>query len=161
MLSWILISIALMLSTASGGGSGAISVAEAATDEPAYRADPQTPTGKFTTAAEIKQIMTLTKGNWVAIREFDGQDLVYVTQILAWRCGLAGLRFAVNGAPLQDWPMPVCDEESAQPNAITGDDALIYRRFPLGSVQSVEVELIYDDLTRDQGAFQRKQVLMP
>ena len=33
---------------------------------------------------------------WVAVRDYDGQDLLYVTQILAWRCGLARLQSAVN-----------------------------------------------------------------
>jgi len=124
-----------------------------------YQAEPQVPTGKFTTAAEVKPIMAATKGAWVAVREFDGQDLVYVTHIMSWRCGLAGLRFAVNGGALEDWPLPPCDEASAQPGAIP-EDAVIYLRFPLGSVQSVEVELVYDDLTRETGAFPRAAVLM-
>ena len=125
-----------------------------------YRADPQVPTGRFTTALEIKPIMAATRGSWVAVREYDGQDLVYVTQIMSWRCGLAGLRFSVNGGALEDWPLPPCDDASAQPGVIP-EEAVIYRRYPLGSVESVEVELVYDDLTRETGAFPRAAVLMP
>lgn len=126
-----------------------------------YQAEPQVPTGKFTTATEIKPIMSATKSSWVAVREYDGQDLVYVTHIMAWRCGLAGMKFSVNGAQPVDWPLPPCHMDTAAPNALTADDGLPYKRFPLGSVSFVTIELIYDDLTREHVQFERKQVLMP
>lgn len=125
-----------------------------------YVAEPQTPTGKFTTATEIKPIMSATKGNWVAVREYDGKDLVYFTQILSWRCGLVGVRYSINGGPMQDWPLAECQLDTAQPNAIP-QDAKIYETHPLKSVNSLDVEIIFDDLTRDNAHFERKQVLMP
>lgn len=125
-----------------------------------YRAEPQVPTGRFTTATEIKPIMAATKSSWVAVREFDGEDLLYVTQILSWRCGLAGLLVGVNGAALEDWPIPPCDDATAQPGVIP-EEAVIYRKFPLGAVQSVDVELVYDDLTRETGHYPRAAVLTP
>ncbi len=128
---------------------------------PEYVAEPQDPSGRFLTATEVKPILTATKMNWVAVREYDGNDLVYITHLLAWRCGLAGLKFGVNGEEPVDWPLPPCHVDTAAPNAITADDGLPYRRYPLGSVQSVTVELIYDDLSRDTATFERKQVLMP
>ncbi|MDQ2089314.1 hypothetical protein [Marimonas arenosa] len=166
MLDFIFIFIALVVGAAGGGGSGAQSTASASVavepgaSETAYVAEPQTPTGKFTTATEIKPIMSATKGNWVAVREYDGQDLVYFTQILAWRCGLVGVRYSINGGPMQDWPLAECQLDTAQPNAIP-QDAIIYETHPLKSVQTLQVEIIYDDLTRDSAQFERKQVLMP
>jgi hypothetical protein len=139
----------------------ATATAKPATPPKSYVAEPQVPTGKFTTATEIKPIMAATQASWVAVREFNGQDLVYVTQIMAWRCGLAGLQFAVNGGQLVDWPLPPCHIDTAAPNALTGEDGLPYRAFALGSVQSVQVKLIYDDLTEARASFERKQVLMP
>lgn len=132
--------------------------------EPATRtltAEPQIATGKFTTAVEVKPILTATKPNWVAVREYNGQDLVYVTQIMSWRCGLVGLRFAVNDGPLTDWPLPPCHEGTATPNALTPEDGVPYRAFAPGSVNTVTVEVTYDDLSTDSGVFLRQMVLMP
>lgn len=128
---------------------------------PSRSPEAQEPTGRFTTATEVRPILTATRPNWVAVREYDGQDLVYVTQIMAWRCGLVALRFAVNDAPLADWPLPPCHLDSPTPNALTPEDGLPYRAFPLGSVRTVTVELIYDDLSTDAAAFVRRNVLMP
>jgi len=128
---------------------------------PSYVAEPQTPSGKFTTATEVKPILSMTKPQWIGVREYDGQDLLYVTQIMAWRCGLAGMRVAVNDADLADWPLPPCHIDSATPNALLPEDGLPYRAFPLGSINTVTVELIYDDLTTESGVFLRQNVLIP
>jgi hypothetical protein len=163
-----------LIAAAAGSGGGATPSAQPggfATDEsasaatapaaaPQYVAEPQTPTGKFTTATEIRPIMSATRGNWVAVREYDGNDLIYVTQILSWRCGLVGLRVGLNGGPLQDWPLPPCQIDTNAPNAIPAD-AKIYETHGLGSIQSVTVEIIYDDLATDSASFERKEVLMP
>jgi hypothetical protein len=156
--------VAVAQEPAQGGGGGLLD----GTDETAavapgagtYVAEPQVPTGKFTTAVEIKPIMNATKGNWVAVREYDGNDLIYFTHILAWRCGLVGVRYSINGGAMQDWPLAQCQIDTNAPNAIPSD-AKIYEVHPLQSVNSLSVEVIYDDLTRDSASFERKQVLMP
>ncbi|WP_137702231.1 hypothetical protein [Marimonas lutisalis] len=161
MLDFILILVALGLNSGGGTSSGVAGGPVAQISEaPQYVAEPQTPTGKFTTATEIKPIMAATKGNWIAVREYDGNDLIYFTHILSWRCGLVGVRYSINGAPMQDWPLAECQSDTAQPNAIP-QDAKIYEVHPLGSIQSVDVEIIYDDLSREQASFQRRDVLMP
>lgn len=143
----------LLSGTEEGAVSGGAAVSQ-------YVAEPQTPSGKFTTATEIKPIMGATKGNWVAVREYDGNDLVYFTHLLSWRCGLVGIEYRINGGPVQNWPLAPCQVDTAQPNAIP-QDAQIYAVHPLKSVEMLDVEIIYDDLSRDSASFQRNQVLMP
>jgi hypothetical protein len=132
-----------------------------AEDPPTIAAEQQVPTGKFTTAVEVKPIMTMTKGNWVALRDWDGQDLLYVTHVWSWRCGLVGMRVAINDGSCEEWPLPPCHEDTASPNAILDSDGLPYRAFPAGSVARILVELTYDDLSVDRAEFDRKAVMMP
>ena len=174
MIDWMFLALAMAVSGAGGGGAGGAKNADNAGDSAAaptsaqttapatgLTAEPQTPTGQFTTATEVRPILDATRANWVAVREYDGRDLVYVTHLFSWRCGLYGLRISVNDGPAQDWPLPPCHTGTAQPNAITGDDGLPYWEFPLGHVQSLQVEILYDDLGTDSARFERAQVLMP
>lgn len=156
MIDVILAGLALAVSAA-GQGDGQAPPAQVAAN---LAAEPQTPTGQFTTATEVRPILQATRASWVAVREFNGRDLVYVTQLLSWRCGLRSLRFAVNDGPLRDWPLPPCHIGTAQPNALRGDDGLPYVSFPPGSVHSLVIELVYDDLGTDSARYERAQVLM-
>lgn len=147
-------------------GVAVMQVSPLPADEPVYLAanlvaEPQVPTGKFTTATEVRPILDATKSNWVAVREFDGQDLLYVTHLFAWRCGLAELKVGVNGALPQTWPMPPCHTDTAAPNAILEGDGLPFTRFPLGSIETIEVQITYDDLTKDTALFARSAVMTP
>lgn len=128
---------------------------------PALQAEPQVPTGRFTTATEVKPILNATRTNWIMVRDFNGQDLVYVTQIWSWRCGLLDLKVGINGAPPETWPLPPCHEDQATPNAILESDGLPYRAFPSGSVALVEVRLTFDDLSADGAKFNRQGVPVP
>lgn len=127
----------------------------------ALRAEPQIPTGKFTVAAEVKPILTMTKGNWIAVRDFNGQDLLYVTHLWSWRCGLLQIRLGVNGAAPEIWPLPPCHADSASPNAILDSDGPPYRAYPAGSVREVEVHVTFDDLSTDSARFDRAGVQIP
>ena len=125
-----------------------------------YEAEQQVPSGKFTTAVEVKPILNATRSNWIAVREFTGQDLVYVTHLWSWRCGLVAIHIGINGAEPEPWPLPDCLEDSPAPNAMPADE-LPYRAFPLGSVEEMTVELIYDDLSIDRATFNRTGALIP
>lgn len=128
---------------------------------PGLVAEPQTPTGRFTTATEIRPILNATRNNWILVREFNGQDLVYVTHLWSWRCGLAELRIGINGAEPQPWPLPPCHLDQQAPNAILQSDGAPYMAFPLGFVQSVEIGLTLDDLSTDGGRFNRQGMPIP
>lgn len=117
---------------------------------------------QFTTAAEVRPILEATQANWVAVREFDGQDLVYFTHLVAWRCGLASVRFSVNSTKSDHvWPMEPCHEGTASPNAIKAEQSLPYVALPLRSVDQIAVVLEMDDGTFLKASFARAQVLMP
>lgn len=116
----------------------------------------------FTTAAEVKPILTATRGQWIAIREFDGKDLVYFTNLLAWRCGLEQVAWGINGgAPETVMPMEPCHEGEAQPNALKMETVLPYAEAPLGAITSVSVAVTFDDGSVETADYDRKSVLMP
>ncbi|MEL6641894.1 MAG: hypothetical protein AAFP98_11375 [Pseudomonadota bacterium] len=123
----------------------------------------QTPTGQFTTAAEVKPILGMTQANWVAVRDFEGQDLLYFTHLLAWRCGLWDIHFGINGAPAEEpFAMEPCNLNTAQPNAMTDVATYLpYLAYASGSIESVTVTLTYDDGTTETATFPRNSILLP
>ena len=121
-------------------------------------AEDQTATGKFLNATEVRPILGATQGSWIAVREFGEQDLLYFTHLLSWRCGLYEIRFAINGGEAEIFAIPECDPDS--PNSIPSD-ATIYLQYPLGSIETIDVELLYDDLGTDTARFERKNVMTP
>lgn len=127
-----------------------------APEVPQLVAEPQIATGKFTTALEVKPILNATRGNWITVREYDGKDLVYVTHLWAWRCGLLEMRVGINGNSPEPWPMPDCHLDQPAPGAILETDGLPYRGYGLGSVALIEVQLTYDDLTTVGAKYNRE-----
>lgn len=113
-----------------------------------------------TTAAEIKPILTAIKPSWISVREFDGQDLVYFTMIEAWRCGVDKVMYGINtDTPDTVWEMEPCYEDEGAPNAIKAEGRLPYTGFALGSVETVVVQITYDDGTTDGARFGRAGLL--
>lgn len=124
-------------------------------DEPVLVAEPQVPTGKFTTATEVKPILAATRSAWISVRDFDGKDLLYVTHLWSWRCGLLDMKIGINGATPERWPLPDCHMDQQMPSAILESDGLPFREFPQGSISTVEVEITYDDLSTERVRFDR------
>ncbi len=112
----------------------------------------------FTTSAEVKPILEMIKGQWAAIRPYEGQDLLYFTTILAYRCGISEIRFAYNGGPMQVWQAEPCWREEAQPNALKLETHLPYAVAPLDSLQTIDVELLFDDGTTATASYTRQQI---
>ena len=117
----------------------------------------------FTTAAEVRPILQATKPHWIAVREWEGQDLVYFTNLLAWRCGVGEVRYGVNGAaPETMLGMEPCYEGEAAPNALKMPDGTQpYVALPLGSVQTLTVVAVFDDGTQEVGQYERLAVMTP
>ena len=115
----------------------------------------------FTTAAEVRPILEATKASWIAIREYEGQDWLYFTQLLAWRCGISSVTYSTNGGPMQPVELAPCHEGTASPNALTSDDPFPNPRFELGSLNTVAIGLVLDDDTTMDAAYERPQVLIP
>ena len=111
---------------------------------------------QMTEAAQIRPILDATKANWIAVRKWEGEDLIYFTHLEAWRCGLDGVKFGVNtDIPDQVWELAPCDESN--PNALPAD-YLPFTNFELDSIKSVIVEMTYDDGKTDTVSFQRADI---
>ncbi len=147
----------------SQGGEPAAILAQQDTSTAAREPEPQTPTGKFTTALEVKPILGMTKGNWAAVRLYEDQDLVYFTHLMAWRCGLWDIRYGINGAPAEQvMAMEPCNEEYQQPNVMVDIETYPpYLIFPANSVETIYVEITFDDGTSDFAQFNRGDILIP
>jgi hypothetical protein len=114
----------------------------------------------FTTAAEVTPILQMTRANWVAVREYEGQDLIYFTHLLSWRCGIAAITFSVNGGPEAVFPAEPCYRDEAQPNALKMTEVLPYAVAPLGSIRTVKVRLDMGDGSSMAATFDRAGVLI-
>ncbi len=118
--------------------------------------------GDFTSAAEVRPILDMTRDHWVALSADGGQDMLYFTHLLAWRCGLSEIRYGLNGAPATEvLPTEPCHIGTTSPNAITDMSYPLFLILPPGSLQSIEVELVYDDGTTAAMSFARERILMP
>ena len=116
----------------------------------------------FTTAAEVKPILNATKSAWIKVREYDGQDLVYFTHLESWRCGLDSIRYGLNTDTADTLrEMEPCYEDEPAPNAIKADGHLPFITQPLGSVNTITIEINYDDGTSETAQFERANIMMP
>lgn len=114
---------------------------------------------QFTTAAEVRPMLDITRDSWVSLREWNGEDQLLFTQIVAWRCGLDRIRYAVNGGGKKKLPLEPCYEGEIRPNAVKARDVLPYVTLPGGSVETVAVWLDYDDGSSDRESYARAAIL--
>ncbi len=112
----------------------------------------------FTTAAEVKPIVGAIKAQWIALRPWQGQDLLYFTNLLSWRCGLSEIRFSVNGGAIKVYQGEPCYDQEAAPNALKVLDILPYITFPADSVDTIEVMTTYDEGSTDSASYDRAAV---
>jgi hypothetical protein len=112
---------------------------------------------QFNSSAEVKPILKMIKPQWVSLREFNGQDLLYFTILEVYRCGIEQIRYVINQGKPQVWETPPCpgDETFSDIPA----DRLPYTGFALGSVQRLRIELTYDDGSIEWAEYNRPDVL--
>lgn len=117
----------------------------------------------YTTAAEVKSILEMTKPQWIAVREFDGKDLLYFTNLLAWRCGVSEIRYGLNGSAVDTvFAMEPCHEGTAAPNALMMENGeLPYVTLDLGSVATVSVLVVFDDDSQTTADYARAAIMTP
>lgn len=123
----------------------------------------QTPTGQFTRAAEVKPILLATKSSWVSLRTEDGKDLLYLTHLLAWRCGLWQVSIGINGAaPDQEIPLEPCYKGTKTPNTLTDTTGFPpFLAFGQGQIENVTIRLTFDDGTSEVATFEREGIELP
>ncbi|WP_028029825.1 hypothetical protein [Gemmobacter nectariphilus] len=115
----------------------------------------------FTSAAQIRPILEATRASWLALRPWEGKELLYFTHLESWRCGMAEVRFSVNSTEAaRVWEMPPCLTGTAQPNAIPAD-RLPYADLPADALQTVTVIVVLKDGTELRQDYARAQILMP
>ena len=94
---------------------------------------------------QTRQIITMTKANWVAFRDWDGRQLVYFTHLEAWKCGIEAVHYGLNDAPVETvWQLEPCNPKA--PNAVTKE--MPYISLPANSAKSISVQLTFKDGTR-------------
>jgi len=94
---------------------------------------------------QIKPIVEMTKANWVAFRDWQGNQLIYFTHLEAWKCGIDYVFYGLDDGPLDElWTLEECNPKN--PNAVTKEKP--YLTFPANSVKQIRVQLIYPDGTK-------------
>ncbi len=91
---------------------------------------------------QMKQILNLTKNNWIAFRDYNGKQWIYFTHLESYTCGIEQVRYSINSDALdKTWQLQPCNLKN--PNAITKD--IIYLTLPLGTARSISVQVTFTD----------------
>ena len=118
---------------------------------------------QMSTAEQVRPILTMTAASWIAVRKWQGQDLLYFTQILPFRCGLSEIRYGLNGADATERfnaePCPP-DQDGQVFATIEADEYLPYLTFEEGSIETVTITLVYDDGIEETLIYDRSTVEM-
>ena len=92
----------------------------------------------------VKKALKVSKGRWIAFRNFHGNQLVYFSSLVTWKCAISELRYSVNGTALdQRWPLPSCNPHV--PYNIDLKTTKVLLTLPLGQAKSVSVQIVFKD----------------
>jgi len=112
---------------------------------------------QFNTAAEVKPILKLIKGQWVSVREYNGQDLLYFSILEVYRCGIDQIRYVINDGKPSVWETPPCEGEGTFSKIPEG--RLPYAEFGAKTLKKIRIELTYDDGTAEWAEYSRKDII--
>jgi hypothetical protein len=97
--------------------------------------------------AQMKQILNITKDNWVSFRNYNGKQLLYFTHLESYTCGIKEVHYGLNSDTLDRvWLLQPCDPKN--PLSIKKD--IVYLTMPLGYAKSVAVQVIFADGTKSE-----------
>ena len=160
---FVAVSVGIGASSPVTDGTATSTMVSPSTDLTQRIAEDQTPTGLFTTAFEVKPILNMTQGSWVAVRNYEGQDLLYFAHLLAWRCGLWGVQYGINdNAPTNPLDLEPCYADAPTPNALNDIETYLpYISLPENSIETVTILLEFDDGTTQTVTFDRAAIQIP
>lgn len=112
----------------------------------------------FTDYQQAKPVLDAIKSSWVAVREYDGQDLLYFTNLLTYRCAIAQIRFSYNNGPLTAWDPEPCYWDENPPYAQKMQTHLPYAVAPLGALETITVDLLFEDGSNLSHSYDRRSI---
>ena len=93
---------------------------------------------------QTKMMMNVAKDQLVAFRNWDGRQLIYLTNLLVHHCNLKSISYSINSDTLdQQWPVPECIEQL--PYNLDPEKDKIYLSLELGAAQSIAVQAEFGD----------------
>lgn len=123
---------------------------------------PLSANAQFLSAAEVRPILDMTTANWVGVSEYNGQDLLYFSHLISFRCGLTEIRYGINGEPaISVFPLEECYRNTNAPTAMHPDTNPLFLEFPPGTLQLVTVEIEYDDGGTQSVTYFRNEIVIP
>ena len=101
----------------------------------------------LTTPEGARMIHGTIKDQILAFRQDGDSDFIYLTAILAWRCGIKRLTYSVNDDPMAlEFPLEPCHRDLRDPNSFDGALSFpIYLKVPVGSIAKMTLHVVYDD----------------
>ena len=96
--------------------------------------------------AVVKQVLKLSRNQWIQFRNYNGRQLVYFTLFVTYKCGLKEIRYSVNSEDL-DKQFPLAECVPFVPYNIGPNDK-VYLTFEPGTAKTVSVQLVFDDDTK-------------
>jgi hypothetical protein len=99
------------------------------------------------TARGDKSIMEMTKPAWISLRDFNGETLLYFTQMMSWRGGISRIFYGLDKEqPDTELKFP---PHQGIGTASISEDVPTYIKIPF-KVKFVTVRVVYFDQTESE-----------